>query len=343
MYPTLVVVLFIVAQTCVSLPLKATQIYTTCPSYSGSITNVELSGCEVAPCNLQRGTTATFIIDFHSNIPVTDLRLNVYAVTMGLTIPAISEQEVCSNLTTPCPIELSQLTKPLQFSYSLDVSKLFPPFKLFLLWEIYEHDVNGYIGCFTVDCQVVNWLSWLDITIVVVVVWNIYTYIVNMSPVININSQMSIFKPEAEWSGDLTGACINPYLKVWIVLIIILRLSDIVQYMSNRVATRIRVRNVSGDETKRVVGPLRSGACREYVWHKSGVPFWSGTLEFPAKNVWSFRTIFQKAKSEFASFCLTSHTLQRENTLFCAFHRAAMVARVSGSWLECRDNCAVVY
>ena len=223
MYPTLVVVLFIVAQTCVSLPLKATQIYTTCPSYSGSITNVELSGCEVAPCNLQRGTTATFIIDFHSNIPVTDLRLNVYAVTMGLTIPAISEQEVCSNLTTPCPIELSQLTKPLQFSYSLDVSKLFPPFKLFLLWEIYEHDVNGYIGCFTVDCQVVNWLSWLDITIVVVVVWNIYTYIVNMSPVININSQMSIFKPEAEWSGDLTGACINPYLKVWIVLIIILR------------------------------------------------------------------------------------------------------------------------
>lgn len=35
-----------------------------------------------------------------------------------------------------------------------------------------------------------------------------------MSPVININSQMSIFKPEAEWSGDLTGACINPYLKV---------------------------------------------------------------------------------------------------------------------------------
>ena len=42
---------------------------TTCPSnFTVDLyTNVELSGCEATPCYLQRGTTATIKIDFHSN------------------------------------------------------------------------------------------------------------------------------------------------------------------------------------------------------------------------------------------------------------------------------------
>ena len=184
MYPTLVVVLFIVAQTCVSLPLKATQIYTTCPSYSGSITNVELSGCEATPCYLQRGTTATIKIDFHSNTRVTDLRLNIYAVTMGIDFPFISEHEVCSNLNSSCPIEP---TKPLQFSYSLDVPKLLPPYKLSVLLELYEKEVSGNIVCITVPVQIVwqNLINFNIINIVVVVVWNIYILSVCYSLILN--------------------------------------------------------------------------------------------------------------------------------------------------------------
>ena len=150
MYPQLILVLFLVAQNCVSLPLKPTQIYNTC-HYSGFVTNVEISGCEVTPCSLQRGTTVNIKINFHSNTPIKDLRMTISGVMRGIKIPFIRNKEICSNLNTLCPIEQ---TKPLEFSYSLQLPRLLPQLKLDVMLEIYDKEVSGDIVCIKIPVQI---------------------------------------------------------------------------------------------------------------------------------------------------------------------------------------------
>ncbi|KAL5463556.1 hypothetical protein EMCRGX_G032461 [Ephydatia muelleri] len=121
-----------------------------CGSTTVALTNVSVSGCNSAPCKVQRGSNITAMIYFTPKQTYASLTNAVYGLIGGVPIPfPLTQASVCE-LGATCPVEVG--TDYVE-TVVIDVLSSYPCLQLIVEWKLKDPSGNE-VSCFEVPLQI---------------------------------------------------------------------------------------------------------------------------------------------------------------------------------------------
>ncbi|XP_035232816.1 NPC intracellular cholesterol transporter 2-like [Stegodyphus dumicola] len=127
--------------------------YTDCGSKSGKILDVQLTGCEETDiCELKRGETYTYQIQFESLTDSESAKTVVHGIVNGISMPfPVQNPNACENGNLDCPLETG---KSYTYLNEVEVRKSYPSVRADVKYEIKDENKEN-LACVIFPVKVV--------------------------------------------------------------------------------------------------------------------------------------------------------------------------------------------
>ncbi|XP_058812615.1 NPC intracellular cholesterol transporter 2-like [Topomyia yanbarensis] len=116
---------------------------------------VRIENCPSMPCSLRRGTDANMAMEFSAVRDASNLRINVLATALGITVPYELPEDrsaACNWLVqSRCPISAGE---DLVYHLSMPITSIYPLISVTIQIDVVDQSGQSQ-GCFIVDARVV--------------------------------------------------------------------------------------------------------------------------------------------------------------------------------------------